>query len=49
MGGFGDETTAAAMLDRLLHHRQTLVNQGDGDRMREKRKSRLWTPPTDGK
>ena len=44
---FGDEMIAAAMLDRLLHHSQTLVIQGDSYRMREKRKSGLWTPPTE--
>lgn len=43
---FGDEMMAAAMLDRLLHHSQTLVIQGDSYRMREKRKSGLWSPPT---
>lgn len=46
---FGDEMIAAAMLDRLLHHSQTLVIQGDSYRMREKRKSGLWTPPTDAR
>jgi DNA replication protein DnaC len=46
---FGDEMIAAAMLDRLLHHSQTLVIQGDSYRMREKRKSGLWNPPTEAK
>ncbi len=44
---FGDEMIAAAMLDRLLHHSQTIVIQGDSYRMREKRKAGLWTPPTE--
>ena len=46
---FGDEMIAAAMLDRLLHHSQTLVIQGDSYRMREKRKAGLWTPPTEAR
>lgn len=44
---FGDEMVAAAMLDRLLHHSFTLVIQGDSYRMRSKRKTGLFTPPTD--
>lgn len=43
---FGDEMIAAAILDRLLHHSQTIVIQGDSYRMREKRKSGLWSPPS---
>jgi DNA replication protein DnaC len=43
---FGDEMIAAAILDRLLHHSYPLVIQGESYRMREKRRTGLWTPPT---
>ena len=35
------------MLDRPLHHCQTIVIHGDSYRMREKRNAGLWTPPTE--
>jgi protocatechuate 3,4-dioxygenase beta subunit len=38
---FGDEVLAAAILDRLLHHRQTLMIQGDSYRLKQKRKAGL--------
>jgi DNA replication protein DnaC len=38
---FGDEVLATAILDRLLHHSQTLVIRGESYRLREKRKSGL--------
>lgn len=44
---FGDDMIAAAILDRLLHHSYALVIQGDSYRMREKRKSGLWRPPSE--
>ena len=46
---FGNEMNAAAMLDRPLRPSRSLVIEGDSDRMSEKRKAGLWTPPTDGK
>lgn len=44
---FGDEMIAAALLDRLLHHSHTMVIQGDSYRMKEKRRSGLWVPPSE--
>lgn len=41
----GDDMTAAAILDRLLHHAHTLVIQGDSYRMRQKRKAGLLGAP----
>ena len=38
---FGDETIAAAVLDRLLHHSHTLVIQGDSYRLRQKKRAEL--------
>ncbi len=38
---FGDETMAAAVLDRLLHHSHTLVIQGDSYRLRLKKRAGL--------
>jgi len=38
---------AAALLDRLLHHSHTMVIQGDSYRMKEKRRSGLWAPPSE--
>jgi DNA replication protein DnaC len=44
---FGDDTIAAAVLDRLLHHSHTLIIQGDSYRLRLKKKAGLITtePP----
>jgi DNA replication protein DnaC len=36
---FGDDVTASALLDRLLHHSHTLMIQGDSYRLRQKRKA----------
>jgi DNA replication protein DnaC len=38
---FGDETMAAAVLDRLLHHSHTLLIQGDSYRLRQKKRAGL--------
>lgn len=38
---FGDEVLAAAILDRMLHHSQTILIQGESYRLKEKRKSGL--------
>jgi DNA replication protein DnaC len=40
---FGDEVTAAAMIDRLVHHAEILALKGDSYRLRDKD---LGTPPT---
>ena len=39
---FGDDITAAALLDRLLHHSHTLTIQGDSYRLRQKRKTGMF-------
>lgn len=41
---FGDEMTAAAILDRLLHHSHTLLIQGESFRLRQKKRAGLVTP-----
>jgi DNA replication protein DnaC len=41
---FGDEVTAAAMIDRLVHHAEILGLKGDSYRLRDKD---LGTPPGD--
>jgi DNA replication protein DnaC len=33
---FGDETTAVAMIDRLVHHAEILSLKGDSYRLRDK-------------
>lgn len=38
---FGDEMTATAILDRLLHHSHTLVIQGDSYRLKQKKRAGL--------
>lgn len=38
---FGDDTIAAAVLDRLLHHSHTLLIKGESYRLREKKKAGL--------
>jgi DNA replication protein DnaC len=38
---FGDETIAAAVLDRVLHHSHVLVIQGDSFRLRQKKRAGL--------
>jgi DNA replication protein DnaC len=43
---FGDEMTAAAILDRLLHHSHTLRIQGDSYRLRRKKKAGLLSNHT---
>lgn len=39
---FGDDVTAAALLDRLLHHSHTMMIQGDGYRLKAKRKAGMF-------
>ena len=41
---FGDEVTAAAMIDRLVHHAEILGLKGDSFRLRDKD---LGAPPGD--
>lgn len=36
---FGDDVTASALLDRLLHHSHVVMIQGDSYRLRQKRKA----------
>ena len=36
---FGDDITAAALLDRLLHHSHTLMITGDSYRLKQKKKA----------
>ena len=38
---FGDETIAAAILDRLLHHSHTLVIKGESYRLKSKKRAGL--------
>jgi DNA replication protein DnaC len=38
---FGDDMTAAAVLDRLLHHSHTMVIQGESYRLKQKKKAGL--------
>jgi DNA replication protein DnaC len=40
-GIFGDDMTAAAILDRLLHHSHTLTIQGESYRLKQKKKAGL--------
>jgi DNA replication protein DnaC len=40
-GVFGDDMTAAAILDRLLHHSHTLTIQGESYRLKQKKKAGL--------
>nr|WP_305790414.1 ATP-binding protein [Calderihabitans maritimus] len=43
----GDPVTAAALLDRLLHHSVTINIRGESYRLRKRRKAGLSTaPPT---
>ena len=44
---FGDEMTAAAILDRLLHHSHIMTVQGESFRLRQKRRAGLVTPSKD--
>ena len=39
---FGDDVTASALLDRLLHHSHTLTIQGDSYRLKQKRKAGMF-------
>ena len=43
---FGDDITAAALLDRLLHHSHTLTIQGDSYRLKQKRKTGIFGTTT---
>ena len=38
---FGDEMIASAVLDRVLHHSHTLLIQGDGFRLKQKKRAGL--------
>ena len=42
---FGDEVTATAMIDRLVHHAEILSLKGDSYRLRDKD---LGSPPAAG-
>lgn len=39
---FGDDVTASAILDRLLHHSHTIMIQGDSYRLKQKRKAGMF-------
>jgi len=43
---FGDATLTAALLDRLTHHAQILLFQGESYRFRERRQQQKEVPPT---
>ena len=43
---FGDEMTASAILDRLLHHSYTMLIQGESYRLRQKKRAALVAPAT---
>jgi DNA replication protein DnaC len=43
---FGDETIAAAILDRLLHHSHTLVIKGESYRLKSKKRAGLLSRDT---
>ena len=40
---FQDNVIASAILDRLLHHSQTINIKGDSYRLKDKRKAGVWT------
>jgi DNA replication protein DnaC len=42
---FGDDVTAAAVLDRLLHHSTSVNIRGDSYRLKDKRKAGVFTTP----
>ena len=42
---FGDEITAAAMIDRLIHHAEILALKGDSYRLKDRDLAR--TPPAE--
>ncbi len=44
---FGDEVTAAAMIDRLVHHAEILALKGDSYRLRDRDLARPASPPGD--
>ena len=44
---FGDEVTAAAMIDRLVHHAEILALKGDSYRLRDRDLARPAAPPGD--
>src|SRR3982750_3251625 len=45
---FGDEVTAAARIDRLVHHAEILALKGDSYRLRDRDLARPAAPPADG-
>ena len=49
---FGDDVTAAAMIDRLVHHAEILALKGDSYRLKDRDLARTPTtdpPPTDAR
>jgi DNA replication protein DnaC len=44
---FADQVLATAILDRLLHHSTTVNIRGQSYRLREKRRTGLFTTPQD--
>ena len=44
---FGDEVTAAAMIDRLVHHAEILALKGDSYRLKDRDLARPAAPPGD--
>jgi DNA replication protein DnaC len=42
---FGDDVTAAAMIDRLVHHAEILALKGDSYRLKDRDLARPQTPP----
>jgi DNA replication protein DnaC len=45
---FGDEMTAAASLNRLLHHSYRMLIQGQSYRLRQKKRAVLLAPSSRG-
>ncbi len=44
---FGDEVTAAAMIDRLVHHAEILAPKGDSYRLKDRDLARRAAPPSE--
>jgi len=44
---FGDEVTAAAMIDRLVHHAEILAPKGDSYRLKDRDLARPAAPPSE--
>ena len=43
---FGDEVTAAAVIDRLLHYSTTVNIRGDSYRLKDKKRAGVFTIPS---